>query len=191
LNREYSIAENFTIVDQFNTLKNTNDGYYASQMISLNLTTKKYAYNNYDYGANFDTYIHTDKYPMFSQYQFRNPQSHRIVNIQQSGLYDNSKHNINETAPRVMQNRISLLRGFSNLTVEMTVPGRTNFEVGGVIYFSHPSLGPKDDTDVTNEKNDKYLSGLYLVTAVRHKISQIKHVMILSCSKDSTPVQYS
>lgn len=190
LNREYSIAQNFTIVDQFNSLKNTNDGYYSSQMLSLNLTTKKYAYNNYDYGANFDTYKHTDKYPMFSQSQFRNPQSHRIVNVQQTNLYDGSRHNTNELAPQVMQNRISLLRGFSNLTIEMAVPGRTNFEVGGIVYFEHPQLGPKDESDATREAKDKYLSGLYLVTAVRHKISQKKHVMILSASKDSTPVQY-
>jgi hypothetical protein len=188
--REYSIVESFRIIKQFNTLKNTNEGYYGSQMISLNLITKSFTYNEFDYGANFDTYTHVEKYPMFSKYQFSNPQSYIIQNIQQTGLYDGQSANTNETAPTVQQNRLSLLQGITNLVIEIAVPGHTDMEVGCVVNFTMPKLGPKDTSDTTNEAKDKYLSGLYLVSALRHKITLDKHMMIMELAKDSTGNEY-
>lgn len=187
--REYSIAENFKIVSQFNTMQSINEGHFASQMISLNLTNKRYQYNNFDFGKDYDKYIHAAKTPLFTQFQLRNPQSSTIMNIQQTGLHDGMKKNVNETAPLVTQNRISLLKNLTNLVIEIVVPGRTNMECGSVVYFAHPALGPKGNQDKVNEDIDDMLSGLYFVSAIRHKINPKKHVMTMELCKDGTDLE--
>ena len=190
LAREYTIVDSFTIVESFNTLKSSSSGAYTSQMFSLNLTTKKYKYTDYDYGSEFKKYTHTGKNPLFSTKQFRTPESFKISNIQQTGLYSGQANNVNETAPIVSQNRIAMLQGYTSLIAEIVVPGLTNFEVGSLIYFSHPKLGPKGTGDLSGSENeDEFLSGLYLVTGLRHKFSLKKHVMIMEIAKDSTDIE--
>ena len=82
-------------------------------------------------------------------------------------------------------NRLSSLLDLSNIKLNITVPGRTDVEVGKVLYFSYPSLGGKADEDVNKNKEDKQYSGYYIVTAIRHKINFNDHSMSMECVKDS------
>lgn len=190
--REYGIVEDFRIVESFNTLKNTNEGQYASQLIDIDLTTKKFKYNNFDYVSQFKNYTHLAPNSTFTDKQFRNAQSFVIPNIKQSGLYSNTKNNVNEYVKYVKQNRISLLKGFTNTIIEISVPGRTNFEAGSVIYFSMPKLGPKSEEDKSKQEQDEFYSGLYLVTCLRHRIfGNNTHRITMECARDSTDVAYN
>ena len=67
----------------------------------------------------------------------------------------------------------------------MTVNGRSDIEVGGIVRFDFPSITPKDSNTLESDGTDKYLSGLYLITAIRHKITPLKHMMIMELVKDS------
>ena len=188
LTREYKIMEDFRILDSFNTLKSNQNGYYANQVLAVDLVNKKYTYNNFDYVADFDKYPHMDKYPPFTNGQFRNPNMATQVAYSTPGLYTDAPGNINERVAAIKQNRMSLLAGLSNIKIEGTVPGRTDFEAGSVVYFGMPKMGPKDGKDKT-EDYDEYMSGLYLVSCIRHKINNQKHVMIVELVKDSFDTQ--
>lgn len=184
LTREYKIMEDFKVLDSFNTLKSNQSGYYANQVLAVDLIAKDYSYNNFDYVADYDKYPHMDKYPPFTASQFRNPQMVTEVAYSTPGLFDGVKGNINERQPAIVQNRKSLLAGLSNIRIEGVVPGRTDFEAGSLVFFGMPKMGPKDGTDKT-EGFDEYMSGLYMVSCIRHKINNQKHVMIVELVKDS------
>jgi hypothetical protein len=190
LTREYKIVENFTILDSFNTLKSNQSGYYANQILTVDMINKQYKYNNFDYVKDFDNYPHMDQYAPFTQNQFRNPNMVTQVAFQHPGVFTGTKGNISERVAAIKQNRASLLSGLSNIRIEVTVPGRSDFEAGGVVYFAMPKMGPKDESDKT-EQYDNYLSGLYLVSCIRHKITDLKHTMICELVKDSfdNPIQ--
>ena len=53
-----------------------------------------------------------------------------------------------------------------------------------------PSYEPKTGNEPSD--NDRYMSGRYLVTSVRHQINigMKKHVMVLECMKDSVRIPY-
>lgn len=190
LTREYKIVEDFQILDSFNTLKSNQSGYYANQVLAVDLINKKYAYNNFDYVQDFDKYPHMDQYSPFTSSQFRNPNMVTSVEFQHPGLFANSPGNISERVSAIKQNRMALLAGLSNIRIEGTVAGRTDFEVGSVVFFAMPKMGPKDESDKI-EEYDRYMSGLYLVSCIRHKITQEKHTMICEMVKDSfeNPIQ--
>jgi hypothetical protein len=184
LNRDYKVVEDFQIIDSFNTLKSNVSGYYANQVLTVDLIHKGYKYNNFDYVQDFAKYPHLDKYPPFTTSQFRNPQMVTEVAYQHPSLFNNAPANINERVAAIKQNRKSLLAGYSNIKIEVTVPGRTDFEAASVVYFAMPKMGPKDGSDKT-EAFDKYMSGLYLVTCIRHKFTHDRHTMIMELVKDS------
>jgi hypothetical protein len=184
LTRAYTIMEDFRIIDSFNTLKSNQNGYYANQLLAVDLTHKSYQYNNFDYVQDFAKYPHMDTYPPFTTNQFRNPNMVTQVAYTTPGLFDGVANNVNERVAAIKQNRLALLAGLSNIKIEGTVPGRTDLEAGSVVYFGMPKMGPKDPSDAT-EAYDQYMSGLYMLSCIRHKINLQKHSMVCEFIKDS------
>ena len=68
--------------------------------------------------------------------------------------------------------------------MHITVPGRTDVEIGRVLYFSYPALGAKTGKN-DSSKEDKNYSGYYLITAIHHKINKVDHSMRMEIVKDS------
>lgn len=188
LNHEYKIMQNFTILDSFNTLKSNQNGFYANQVLAVDLINKTYKYNNFDYVQDFDKYPHMDKYPPFTANQFRNPNMVTQVAYKSPNLFTGTTMNVNERVAEIRQNRMSLLAGLNNIRIEGTVPGRTNLQAGCVVYFAMPKMGPKDGQDKA-ETYDMYMSGLYLISCIRHKINLYRHTMNLEMVKDSFATQ--
>jgi hypothetical protein len=73
----------------------------------------------------------------------------------------------------------------TNIKMNMTVPGRTDAEVGRIIYFEYPSMGAKDETDSGSSAQDKLYSGFYIITAIHHKVNKLEHSMTMEVIKDS------
>jgi hypothetical protein len=73
----------------------------------------------------------------------------------------------------------------TNVKMNMTVPGRTDAEVGRLIYFEYPSLGAKEASDTESSVQDKLYSGYYLITAIHHKVNKNEHTMTMEVIKDS------
>ena len=75
--------------------------------------------------------------------------------------------------------RQSVLEDISGLRMHITVPGRTDAEVGKIINFKYPKVG--DGADKSDPKNqwDPFLSGVWMITAIHHKITPVAHNMIL------------
>ena len=71
------------------------------------------------------------------------------------------------------------------IRLKISVPGDTTLRVGTTIMFSLNSLNP------TQKELDKFYSGKYLITAVRHLINTSEYRTILEISKESVSADYA
>ena len=84
----------------------------------------------------------------------------------------------------VLGKRISQKIQRNSIIIEFQVPGDSTREVGDLIYFSYPT----EKAEVRDEglmEEHKYYSGRYLITAIRHRITDTEYTMHIEASKDS------
>ena len=190
LPKEYRIVESFKLHDNFNTFDNARHGYYASKLFRFDVINKSYTTHDFDYVAQFPDYKHLETTgnrnggAFFLKTALRNPDTKLFFAPTHPQLFDGVTDNANELAERTLQNRIALMNELNNHKVEVVVAGRTDMEVGEVVKFSFPNVKAKDNT-TTDGDEDKYYGGLYLITAIRHKINLKRHMMVLELVKDS------
>jgi hypothetical protein len=195
IDQEFKKVEDFEVIESFNYLKNMQNGYFANRLMTVDLLEKDFKISNYTHTDRYNDYVHlenigglTDVAPfrpdtLTGQYLQVYPQ-HKKMLVETAGETDSAMlphYGIEEVMPR----RVSVVQELSNFKIVLTVPGRTDNEVGNIIYFSYPDSSPRDQTDKAGEFEDAYYSGYYLVTAIRHKITLQKHMMIMEAVKDS------
>lgn len=187
VNEKMFIAEDFQIIKTTDHLQNYDNGYLASRLITLDVINKKYEAFDYDHVEKFDSYEHSQgesSLPLFMKDTLRNPLTSIKFYPINPGLHT-IPANVNEKMPSIFSNRMSNLLELSNFKLNINVPGRTDAEVGRMIYFSYPDVSPKSEEDKALSGEDKYYSGYYLVSAIRHKISLHKHTMTMEIIKDA------
>lgn len=179
----YEKVENVTIPTMGDTLRSQDFGHLSSNMHVIDINTKDYKEYIFDYPSNFETFKHTDgARPAFNVNQTRNVYSYRTFKTKHRKLFNDYVEPGYETW--VLQ-RNSLLYDLSNLRVEITVPGYCRMEVGEVINFYYPRMGEKNANEKLEDLVDPYLSGSYLVVAVRHIVGREKYTMRLELVKES------
>lgn len=190
IDKDYKKVEDLEIVETFNGFKNTQNGYYANRLITLDLLTKKYETFDYDHVANYKDYKHLEDIAGSSKAPFnddalRAPASYVHFYPRHENLFNNAPGNVSDIIEKTLPQRVSVLKELGNFKLIITVPGRTDAEVGNVIYLSYPDARPRDETDKTDTGEDPLFSGYYLITAIRHKVTLIKHMMIMEIVKES------
>lgn len=189
LNREFFLTESVDMVSTTDHIKNYTNGYLASRLITLDVFNKVYELVDYDHTTEYINYIHSsgeNAIPIFAKDSLRNPAASVHFYPVNPKLFNNFSGNISEKITQIYGNRKSSLLELTNLKLNINVPGRTDVEVGSMLRFSYPELGPQDDPNTKNE--DLQYSGYYIITAIRHKITKtntIEHRMIMEITKDS------
>lgn len=75
---------------------------------------------------------------------------------------------------------------FNQQVMEITVPGKTDIETGMLLRLIYPKTVEKGNERVDREElEDPYMSGIFLITGIRHDIANGQHSMTLSIMKDS------
>jgi len=75
---------------------------------------------------------------------------------------------------------------FGNIIVTFTVPGNTSRHVGDLIEFAVPTHIPEDDSGISSVQHGHQLySGYYLISKIRHIITNEKFEMDLELIKNS------
>ena len=80
--------------------------------------------------------------------------------------------------------RQSLLNQMNSINLIVTCYGDTNVKVGQIIDFKTVS---KEATKKQDKYEDDYLKGRYLVTTVKHMVTDREHTMTMTLSRDSFP----
>lgn len=187
VNEKMFLVEDFQITKTMDHLQNYENGYLANRLITLDVINKKYEIYDYDHVSNFKTYKHSQgevSTPIFATDAPRDPGTSVKFYPIHPGLHTVSD-NINEKMPTIYGNRLSNLQELSNFKLTLNVPGRTDAEVGAMLYFSFPDVSPKAESDTARTNEDKYYSGYYIITAIRHKINLYKHTMTMEIVKDA------
>lgn len=185
IDAEYKKVEEFKVVETFNGFKNNLNGYYANRLVTFDISNKQFEYFDYDHVASFGEYKHLDNAPPFKSDTLREPGSYITFYPKHHQLYTFAFRNVNDRIEEILPRRYSTIHEFSNFKLEITVPGRCDIEVGAIVKFRFPDVRPRDGADKNQSGEDKYYSGYYLVTAIRHKITLQRHMMILELAKDS------
>lgn len=188
INREMHIASEVIMPSTTDYIKNYTSGYLANRLIHLDLYNKTYESIDYDYVSDYKNQYHTSgkgekALPSFSDESLRNPVSDISFYPKNEKLFTDFSNNVNERMNDIHGNRKSSLLDLSNIKINMVIPGRTDIEIGRILYLKYPGL----DTNIKDEQEllDREYSGFYLITAIAHKINRLEHTMTLECIKDS------
>ena len=188
--RELFLAKDVEMVETTDYIKNYTNGYLGNRLIYLDVFNKEYQLIDYDHTENYEKQFHSsgkgnEAKPVFNRDTFKNFATNISFYPKNPKLFDNYQDNINEKMGEIHGNRLSSMLELTNIKMNMTVPGRTDAEVGRIIYFEYPSLGAKDGSDTGSTAQDKLYSGYYLITAIHHKVSKLEHQMVMEVIKDS------
>lgn len=201
INRDFFLAKDVTMIESVDQVKNNTNGYLTSRLIHLDLFEKNYNLVEYDHVKEYSKYWHTSgpgntAIPIWGVAGTTKQEYGEVLRTSAASIEFYPKHknlhtgfndNANELMNEIQGNRRSCLNELGNIKMNITVPGRTDVEVGRMLYFHYPGLGPKDKSEQVYSANsmDKLYSGYYLITAIRHKVNRLEHTMTMEIVKDS------
>ena len=194
VNRELSLVHSVEMVESTDHVKNYTNGYLSNRLITLNVLNKKCEIYDYDYVNDYSNHYHTSgsgktAKPIFDSTGTRNPSSSISFYPINPKLFTNFEGNVSERIKEIYGNRRSSMLGLTNIKLNLDVAGRTDIEVGRMIYFKFPALGPASEEDLNLDKIDKDYSGYYLITAIHHRVTSQEHTMTMEVVKDSLKVE--
>jgi len=188
----------FQRVSSKDTIKNLTSGMVSSKLITHDVYHKRLDLYKYNYLDNFDRDIHPDNgeaTPIISN--AKDPDSQKSLtenedtklfvvstasgySFEESGNYPYQSDNKNQT----LQRRLARKQQFENgYILNVEVNGQTFIQAGDKINLE---IGAT--SSVTDGKDDKQLSGNYIITHLRHtftKSKQLKHKIVMQVAKDS------
>lgn len=194
LDYSYNLVEEFITDEDFNLIHSNMAGHLSNRVVTYDLINKQMRVNDYDYLAEWDKYKHVDKnsmsktgVPIVSERQIRASNTCTMIEPQHPFLFNGNKDTTNKNIDKIVSTRTSLLADINSRKVSIIVPGRTDIECGMLVDFILPAFKTKDLSETVEDVSDKFYSGTYLISAIRHKITPAKHVMRLELIKDSVP----
>ena len=194
--------DELAIINQFNTTRNIENGYYASKLITHDIVKKKIQQQTYGLNEAYASDItHTDPFmpisPTDTYYDVQDrhtfaPQvvgSNKGDNVQ--SYYDskitfypkhdrmyskNSTDIYNNEVEKWKLQRNALILGLDQVKLQITFSGLSYLNIGRTVHITVPSpekVLEQNPGKVKNEEElvDTYLSGTYLITALRHMIT--------------------
>jgi hypothetical protein len=212
MTKGFQTIEALEFITNLDILQSQDLGHFASTIHSFNMVKKEYTAYHYDHGFNYKQYNHMEdgkldpasgaytfpdidkddpsktdkKYKMiFPINVMRSADSKPFVSTVNPGVLDSTVDSIDLRPEDFVSQRNSSLMDLTTLRLQITVPGRTDAEVGRMIKLYYPSVGEKTKEDSEALIWDKFISGIYMITAIRHQISPLRHTMFLEISKDS------
>jgi hypothetical protein len=205
LNDEYLTEEiynvtTYEILNSYDSLNAINSGMFANQLISVDILTRKKITTDFDY---FKYWNDPDSgglnlYPVTNNYQNRfgkglNETSQATLKLVFSN-FDEANNAVVQANPGSVAHNIyaetyipyrTAQLALANYTrIKMSIPGDPILTVGKVIEFELLSRDP------SSKEQDFFYSGNYLVTAVKHMITQNDFKTVLEIAKDSVPHQF-
>ena len=199
LNTDVHNVLTYEFLDSFDTLNGITSGTFANQLISLNPLTRTKKVTNFDYT------VYSRQAKLLNSHGIIDDSTNRkgdnLGQASQSMLklifsnFDSASSSFVAGVPGASGNDIyaetfipyrTAQLGLANYTrLRISVPGDCNLTVGRVLTFNLSSR------NLTNKGAlDKYYSGNYFITGVRHLIDLTSFRTILEITKESVPNAY-
>ena len=184
--RDFQKIISFNVVSQTDIIGNTLRGLFRSKMINLDILRKNKSEYNFDYSKEYESFNKLQKWKIPGEVD-GNPVLH-MMQSRQGHDGDTLFQAENPLPKRINQHlprRLSYYAHIYNTIMEVTVPGNSELNVGDVIELSIPNATTINKLD---GKKDKYLSGKYLITSLRHKFggtTGTEFTTFIECVKDT------
>ena len=196
-----SNALSYEIMDSFDTLGAINQGVFANRLLSVDVLLRRYKKTDFNYNEYTQKASHLNYYPIINNYQnrlgdklFETPEASFKLIFANSDQNDSSvvKSNPGSVAHDIfaetyIPNRTAQIPLSSYTRVKISVPGDPALTAGVVINFNLTTKNP----DPQLKETDKFYSGNYLVTAVRHLLTPFQYRTVLELCKESTTEPYA
>ena len=199
LNTDTHNVLTYEFLDSFDTLNGITSGTFANQLISLNPLTRSKKVTNFDYTVYSRQAKLLNLYGIIDDSTNRNGDN--LGQASQSMLklifsnFDSGSNSYVAGVPGASGNDIyaetfipyrTAQLGLANYTrLRISVPGDCNLTVGRVLTFNLSSRNLANKGAL-----DKYYSGNYFITGVRHLIDLTSFRTILEITKESVPNSY-
>jgi len=191
-----STVLDYEFVKAYDILENTSSGVFANQLISLDPVTRKSSITNFDYSK------YQKSNDSLNGTSVLNPAPNRLGITQNQAYNATTKVAIGNSGqaqlPYIKQsagsvagdifietyipNRTAQISLANHTVLKLMIPGDPGITAGVIINLDLMTTKP---TNSTRDK-DKFYSGKYLVTAVRHVLSDGgSYITILEIAKDS------
>ena len=201
--KEMQTVQSFTINSQFDTLKNLRNGVYNSRVVTHDSFNKTFTEIDFDYLTEYEKSHHTEHDGQGSKTDakgimpfYNYNKGNTFSDYPEGTLYfmsDTQKiHNTTENGKdaEIIPKHLSQRLAFESFNISLDVPGFTGVSCGDLISFEMPAYEPAGKDN--HFDNDPYLSGRYLIKAIRHKVSITDdyHNMNIECIKDAVKDPY-
>ncbi len=188
IGHKFNDIEEIAIPKTIDIIEGSLNGHHASNVQAYDIYNKTRTHKHLDVVEDFDKFVHTGDTTTIPGHVTRNPDVYtnfKILNGNTyagvaTGIFDKGKKTSEEKYVGNVLKRNQYLNSFNNYTFTIDVPGRTDMEVGNMIYLDYPSATTKSD-----ESFDEILSGRYLVTSIAHKVNIVTgHTMKMEVVKN-------
>jgi hypothetical protein len=206
LNQQFTNVIEFRILNFFDALDAVTNGTFANKVITFDVLTRKVHSNFFSYGDYFQKSKSLNDYGITNNYENRRKESMYktldgsdlemgTLRLASSNAYQklnrfvqSSTGGANNVANDIfietyLKHRVAQIGLFKNTRIEIAVPGDPSLVIGKTVEFIHFGVGE-------NRIADPYLSGKYLITALRHSIKTDTYITLLELSKDSVINEY-
>lgn len=190
-------------VSSKDTVKNINSGMISSKLITHDVYNKRLDLYKYDYLSNFDRDIHPDNgesRPIISEAKdpdngksLTDHEDTKLFVVSTASGYSFSEGTNypyqSDNQSQTLQRKKARKEQFENGSIlNIEINGQTFIQAGDKV-----NLEITANSAVSDEREDKQLSGNYIVTHLRHtftKSQQLKHKISMQVAKDSGKGEY-
>ena len=190
LAKEHSTIREFLMMEYHNTMKNTENGFFASRLMFHDIVRKQWGCVDYTYNEDFFNADHIEKNPLVAAGNDNLSQNH-LANFKfypkHKGMFGTEPSCIdNDKCQEWVLKRNAQMQQIEGSKLNFTLPGNSMLRIGQVVKIVIPSFEQVENPFV--DWMDKYMSGKYIISAIRHNIQLNKgYVMRLELSRDSLP----
>jgi hypothetical protein len=170
-------AKEYKIIRSFDNIQNSSGGMFAHKFIAQDILRKKIEEKEYIYNGEFGGQVHTDgggvKQRENHSSSLEQAISYGPWQKEGHGMEYNSKH-----ADDWMKRRRPMIQSLMNWKLELDTEGNSAARLGDKVQFNLIS------NKAGSSEEDKRLSGEYIITRIKHIITNDQHRMVCEISKD-------
>lgn len=197
----------FEILNYTDTLGAIRNGTFSNRLISLDVLTRKKTVTDFNYNEYLPKSKSMNGKAVSNNYQNRHGKylfDSPPKDLESGALRMVTSNANQQTTPWVkdrpgsvshdifiekfLPNRVAQMSLANYNRIRITVPGNSQVSVGMTITFK--TFGIAEINSKSKKDLDPYLSGKYLVTAIRHIITNVAYITVIELAKESNAVSY-
>jgi hypothetical protein len=189
---QFNKIQDIQIEEDFDINRDLKSGMIGSRLVTHDLISKTVSGKNFNYIQDFDQYQHVNskrKIPSNSRYDFVFGAKH--IFMPKASFNHGEMFDQNQNYEEFIQAGISTRQSWVGDRLLIKVSGDSRMRPGYVVNASMPSTEPKKTLNDENFEN-KYTSGRYVVTSIRHQLINTgikEYTNTLELSRDSLPIE--